>query len=276
MGKTVCSIEIYTSPEAAFLVNSFIVETENGIIVIDTQFLISTARELKQKIEANGKPLLAVIITHPHPDHFNGTIVLCEDKENLPVYATQATLDGIKATEAEKREFWKQKYGHDYPKATFFPNHILQPKDELIIDKVRFVIDELGAGESSTNTVIYLPDEKVLFASDLIYVEAHPWLAEGRSDAWLKQLEYLKKEYSEAQNIYAGHGGKTTLAALDEQSNYITDFRQTVRKELNHAGELTDEQKARLKAAMQERYAGYALEFLIDLNADGMVKEFVA
>ncbi len=275
MNKPYCSINIYKSPEAAFWVNSFIIETENGVVVIDTQFLVSTAQELKQKVEATGKPILAIIITHPHPDHFNGTIVLSPDKDGFPVYATQATFDGIKATEAEKREFWKQKYADDYPDATVFPNRLLQPKDELTIDGVHFVIDELGAGESLTNTVIYLPNEKILLASDLVYERAHPWLAEGRSTAWLKHLEYLKIEYGAAKTVYAGHGGKTSLVAVDEQAEYIRDFTRIVQDETNGSSKLSDDQKAHIKTIMQERYAGYALEFLIDLNTDGLMNKFI-
>lgn len=256
MKNSNCSISVYTSSEAAFFVNSFIIETENGVIVVDTQFLVSTAQELKQKIAVTSKPLLAVIITHPHPDHFNGTIVLSEGTDDLPIYATQATFDGIRATEAEKRAFWKQKYGDDYPNETAIPNRILQPKDELTIDGVRFIVDELGAGESLTNTVLYLPDEKVLLASDLVYERAHPWLAEGRSKAWLKHLAYLKTEYRETETVYAGHGGKTSLAAFDEQATYIKDFSPLVQDETNNTDQLSDEQKARIKAATQERCAG--------------------
>lgn len=64
-------ISVFTSSEPAFLVNSVIIETQNGIIVVDAQFLVSEAQKLKQQIEQLGKPLLAVIITHPHPDHLH-------------------------------------------------------------------------------------------------------------------------------------------------------------------------------------------------------------
>lgn len=268
------SVKVYQSPEKAFWVNSFLIETAGSVVVIDTQFLVSTAQELKRRIEAIGKPLSAVIVSHPHPDHFNGTIVLSEGNEDLPVYATQATLDGIKATEASKREFWTKSYGDDYPRETFFPNRTLQPQDEITIDGVRFVIDELGAGESLTNTVIYLPEEKILFASDLIYDGAHPWLAEGRSAAWLKHLNYLKTAYSDAETVYAGHGGKTTLAAVDEQIKYIEEFSRLVKNATANGKTLGEEEKNQIAAATKAQYQNLALEFLIDSNADGLATEF--
>lgn len=267
-------ISVYSSPETAFFVNSFIIETQNGVIVLDTQFLVSEARKLQQKVEQLSKPLLGVIVTHPHPDHFNGVSVLCE-KLDIPIYATQSTLDGIKAVEATKREFWKQTYGDDYPDSTTLPNQIVESKEELTIDGVNLVIDDLGAGESADITVIYLPLEKVLIASDLLYHKVHPWLAESRSKAWIEQIDYVKKTYADAEIVYAGHGSEGRLEALDGQLEYIRFFQELVGNYLFPARSLANEAKAQITKTMQNRYPGYPLEFLIEVNVDGVVKELV-
>ena len=268
-------ISVFKSPESALLVNSFIIETQNGIIVIDTQFLVSEARKLKQEVEKLGKPLLGVIVTHPHPDHFNGVGVLCEYLE-IPIYATQSTVDDIKAIEAGKREFWKQVYGDDYPNSTTLPNRIVESKEELVIDGIHLVIDDLGAGESSDITVIYLPSEKILLASDLLYYKVHPWLAEGRSKAWVKQIEYVKSTYAEAEVVYAGHGSESSLDALNGQIEYLQFFQELVGKYLKADEELGEAAKAQIKQTMQTHYPGYPLEFLIDMNADGVAKELAS
>jgi len=267
-------ISVFTSPEPAFLVNSFMIETQDGVIVIDTQFLVSEARKLKQEVEKLNKPLLGIIVTHPHPDHFNGVGILCETL-NIPIYATQATLDGIKAVEATKREFWKHTYGDDYPDSTTLPNQIVKSKEELVIDGVTLVIDDLGAGESSDITVIYLPSEQTLIASDLLYHKVHPWLAESRSQAWIEQIGYLKNTYADAAIVYAGHGSEGNLDALDGQLEYIHFFRELVSNHLTSDGVLADDAKATIKQTMQTRYPGYPLEFLIEMNADGVAKELV-
>jgi glyoxylase-like metal-dependent hydrolase (beta-lactamase superfamily II) len=267
-------ISVFTSSETAFLVNSSIIETQNGIIVVDAQFLVSEAQKLKQQIEQLGKPLLAVIVTHPHPDHFNGVGILCENLET-PIYATQSTLDDIKTIEAGKRAFWKQTYGDDYPDSTTLPNQIVRSKEELVIDGVNLVIDDLGAGESSDIMVIYLPSTKALIASDLLYHKVHPWLAEGRSTAWVEQIEYVKNTYSAAEIVYAGHGSEGNLDALDGQREYIQFFYQLVRDRITSDGALVDDAKAHIKETMQTRYPNYPLEFLIEMNIDGIVNELI-
>lgn len=211
-------IHTYSSPANAFLVNSFLIETSNGVVLIDTQFLISEAKKLKEFIQKIEKPLLGIIITHPHPDHFNGAVVIAEDMNELPIYATQATLDGIKASEASKRQFWTKTYGSDYPQSTTFPNQIVASDEPLVIDGVEIVIDDLGAGESTDITIIYLPQIKTLIASDLVYNKVHPWLAESRSQAWLDQIQVVKANYKDAQTVFAGHGTDGELSILDEQA----------------------------------------------------------
>ncbi len=268
-------LSVYSSPEPAFLVNSFIIETQNGVIVIDTQFLVSQALKLQHEVENLGKPMLGVIVTHPHPDHFNGVSLLCKNLD-IPIYATQSTLDEIKAVEATKRKFWKQTYGDDYPDSTTFPNQIVESKEELVIDGVTLTIDDLGAGESSDITVIYLPSEKTLIASDLLYHKVHPWLAESRSKAWIEQIGYVKKTYADAEVVHAGHGSEGRLDALDEQLEYIRFFRELVGNHLLPNEDLVDDAKAQIKKIMQNRYSGYPLEFLIEMNIDGIAKELAS
>lgn len=265
-------LSVYSSPEPAFFVNSFIIETENGVIVIDTQFLVSQALKLQAEVKKLDKPILAIIITHPHPDHFNGTSILCESLD-IPIYSTQATLEEIKAIEAPKREFWKQSYGDDYPDSTRLPNRVIKSKEALVIDGMKLLVDDLGAGESSDITVIYLPDEKILIASDLLYHKAHPWLAESRSQAWIEQIEYVKTTYADAEIVYAGHGPEGTLAALDQQLEYIQFFQELVSNHLTPDGVLADKAREQIKQAVQTQYPGYPLEFLIEMNVDGIVKE---
>jgi len=50
----------------SFFVNSFWIESEKGLILIDAQALTSNAKKLAALMKTSGKPLKGVIITHPH------------------------------------------------------------------------------------------------------------------------------------------------------------------------------------------------------------------
>src|SRR5919109_3780818 len=57
-------IHNYTSSGLA-PVNSWIIETKNGVVVVDTQRQFSEAKKLLNEVEKINKPILGVIITHP-------------------------------------------------------------------------------------------------------------------------------------------------------------------------------------------------------------------
>jgi hypothetical protein len=50
----------FSPSERAFLVNSFVLEGERSVVVIDTEFLVSSVPALRAKLDAIGKPLAAL------------------------------------------------------------------------------------------------------------------------------------------------------------------------------------------------------------------------
>src|SRR4029453_12490789 len=57
--------------EGAF-VNAYLVETDSGVVAIDGLLTVSDSRAMREGLERLGKPLLAVLLTHSHPDHYGG------------------------------------------------------------------------------------------------------------------------------------------------------------------------------------------------------------
>jgi glyoxylase-like metal-dependent hydrolase (beta-lactamase superfamily II) len=76
----------YRAAEAGLCVNSYLVEAESGVVVVDTNLLVCDIAALRARLAALKKPLLAVLVTHAHPDHSNGVLDLVKDRE-VPVYA---------------------------------------------------------------------------------------------------------------------------------------------------------------------------------------------
>ena len=88
-------IHNYTSSGLA-PVNSWIIETKNGVVVVDIQRQFSEAKKLLNEVEKINKPILGVIITHPHPDHINGAAALLNGTANVPIYSTKSTFNIMK------------------------------------------------------------------------------------------------------------------------------------------------------------------------------------
>jgi glyoxylase-like metal-dependent hydrolase (beta-lactamase superfamily II) len=269
------TIHVYFSSAETFFVNSFLIETDTGVIVVDSQFLISTATELSARLDALGKPLAAVIITHPHPDHYNGLPILLQGRPSVPVYANAATIAGIRATQAEKRAAWTPVYGDDYPAVDGLPDHEIGPDETLEIAGSELRLIDLGAFECADNSIIHLPQADALIASDLIYNGAHPWLAEHRTAAWLERLDDVEARFGHVRTVYAGHGQPGTPALFDEQRRYIAGFRSRISGALE-GGVLPPAALASIVAETRKGREGWPLDALIEMNARAVAQEIAA
>jgi glyoxylase-like metal-dependent hydrolase (beta-lactamase superfamily II) len=264
----------YVSDEKGFAVNSWLVPTASGLVVIDTQFTVSEAENLSRAIAKTARPLRAVIITHPHPDHFNGICRLLQIAR-VPVYATRATIDGIHATADAKRAQWKPTYGADYPDQTCEPDSIVADNAAVRIDGTGFQIRDFGPGEASEESIIVVPSLKAVFVGDLIYQNMHPWLAEGRSELWLKQLDRLAGSIPPDFTIYPGHGAVAGTVVIGAQRKYIVNFRNATKSAIGSKG-LSPEASQTLVAETRTQYRGWPLETLIPVNAAAIAKEIAS
>jgi glyoxylase-like metal-dependent hydrolase (beta-lactamase superfamily II) len=277
-------IHNYTSPPPG-PVNSWIIESKNGVVVIDTQRQLSEGKNVLEEVKKINKPILGVIITHPHPDHINGAEALLNGTANVPIYSTQSTFDIMKNDKGGLIALSKQILGNDYSNQTILPNNIVKSGKNITIDEITYNFEDIGPGEAGDMTLIYLPSQKILFTGDVVNNRMHSFLAEGRSSEWIKQIEYIMQNYSNAEILFPGHGQSgPPKTLLDEQLNYINTFRSLVeqQQQMQSAAEvggenITEEGKARIKSELQSIYPNYisvaTLSNMLDINIDAVAKE---
>src|ERR687890_248249 len=267
-------------------VNSWIIESKNGVVVIDTQRQLSEGKNVLEEAKKINKPILGVIITHPHPDHINGAEALLNGTANVPIYSTQSTVDIMKNDKGGLIALSKQILGNDYSNQTILPNNIVKSGKNITIDEITYNFEDIGPGEAGDMTLIYLPSQKILFTGDVVNNRMHPFLAEGHSSEWIKQIEYIMQNYSDAEILFPGHGQSgPPKTLLDEQLNYINTFRSLVeeqQQQMQSAAEvggenITEEGKARIKSELQSIYPNYisvaTLSNMLDINIDAVAKE---
>ena len=141
-------------------VNSWIIESRNGVVIIDAQRTLSEANNALDEIRRINKPILGVIITHPHPDHIGGTAVLLNGTSNVPIYSTQFTYNIMKNDTGGLIAFAKRLHGNDYPDQVVLPNRIVNSGENVNIDGITYNFEDIGPGEGGDMMLIYLPEQK--------------------------------------------------------------------------------------------------------------------
>lgn len=103
----------------------------------------------------------------------------------------------------------------------------------------------------------------------------HPWLAEGRSERWLRQLDRLQTSIPQDYTIYPGHGAAAGTVVIGAQRRYIEDFRNAAKSGLGSTG-FSPEASETLVAKTRAQYPGWPLEMLIPINAAAIAQEFAS
>lgn len=271
-GETV--IHPYVSTAEGIFANAYIIEMENSLVVVDATLTVSTSAGLNEQINHLGKPVEAILITHAHPDHYNGLGNLTEESE-IPIYSTQAVLDEITETDAVKEEQWTPMFGDEWPRNRIFPNTTVEDGETITIGDVEFTVRELGPGESH-NDMYWLMDDgnrQAAFIGDVVLHEVHAYLADGHYNEWLENLSLLKDELQGTEILYPGHGEPGGLELLDWQARYIDTYAGHVKELLGDRDRLTEEDKTELTTRMKEFLPNDKLEFLIALSADVVAEQ---
>ncbi len=111
---------------------------------------------------------------------------------------------------------------------------------EFSLGGVEFHVVHPGAAHSPGDAYVWLPEYKVVFSGDIIYVERLlSLMAFSSSKAWIRAFSAL--EALQPEHVVPGHGKPTTLEAARQSTlDYLTMLREEVGDFMDQGGVIQD------------------------------------
>ena len=255
------AIEVVTSPDDQFSVNSVIVEGGDEVMLVDVQLTKTAAEKVLQRIKETKKTLSTIYITHEHADHFLGLEVFKGAYPGVRIIATSAVVDRINKVYREKLDKWQK----------VLPSAATSQVVEIsIFDGGQFnfggsriqVIKDIQ-GDTDQNTMLWIPGQRILISGDVLFNDIHVYTAETDSKTRAKWLDTLRK-VRELEPLLVIPGHSKDGAALDAST--AVDF--TERYLLGFEEELkTAKDPQGLINAMKERFPTAGLVLALERGA---------
>ena len=208
-----------------------------GIVVIDVQRDLVHAAEAVAAVRAVGKPVRAVLITHPHPDHYTGVGLFRQAFPGVVVYASRATADTIRNDTYGASAATQRDAPGITPQVFVPPGETFDGNTTLEIDGLTIVARELGRGEAHSTTAYYLPATQDLFVGDAVINRLHGPILEAAAGSWLSILDRLETAFPDARTVHPGHGASGPPSTLYEDERiYLRICRKIAAEEIARSG----------------------------------------
>ena len=227
------------------LVNvSGIVATAEGVVVFDGMEDTAASQRLRRAAEGLGRgPVRLLVAGSWAPgDRTSGNDAF----RDVPIVSHRDARQKLV-------EYWATAKGPAPP----LPTIAFDSRLDLHLGGKEIRLLYLGRGHAPGDVVMYLPEEQILFSSELFFNRVFPGLRTGFSREWIETIDRIKAVG--AKLVVPGHGdladAETLRGRLDEFRQSLVDLRAEVDKAYR-AGHPVEEA---IREVSLPRYRGWQL-----------------
>ena len=223
--------------------NSLIIITNYQVIVAGSHFIPETTRELLDFVSTlTPIPVRYIILTHHHRGYNHIDFDL---PANAEIIASGPTWLALKS---EFRQIKNQ--------VTFFDRGLTMKRGNTLI-----VISATERGHSEGDILVYLPEEGVLFTSDLFFNDVAGYMGDGSFRDWIGSLDIMAS--IDAGIVVPGLGGVTNTDGILRFQAFFRAFTTEVLRLIDKGLEI-EAAKRQFSLPQYESMPGYKAFF--DVN----------
>mgnify|MGYP006323726503 FL=1 len=214
--------------------NTGIIVGDDAVLVADTQATPTMAADVIRRIrEVTDKPIKYVVLSHYHavrvlgatgyrPDH----IIASRDTYELIIERGEQDM------KSEIERFPRLFRAVESVPGLTWPTIVFEKRMTLMLGKLRVEIMQVGRGHTKGDTVVWLPDDRVLFSGDLVEYDATPYTGDAYLQDWPATLDAIAALGPE--KLVPGRGAALlnpaqVKAGLDGTRAFVTEMFAAVR-----------------------------------------------
>lgn len=208
----------------AFFNNPGFVITSEGVVVVDTGSSVQIGEMLIRQIKkVTDKPVVTVINTHYHGDHFLGNHAFVDAYPNVDIYAHQATIDKIKSGQGEFWYDFMQRTSGNAITGTIItpPTKTLEDGDVIKLGDTTIKVHQFGKAHTEADLIVEVVEESTVFLGDV----AMRRIANMADGSFLGTIETMKKSRDlGAKHYVLGHGPHDNVSICDDMQQFCEDI----------------------------------------------------
>ncbi|MBK6600707.1 MAG: MBL fold metallo-hydrolase [Betaproteobacteria bacterium] len=214
--------------------NTGIVIGDDAVMVVDTQATPVMAQDVVRRIRAvTDKPIRYVTLSHYHAVRVLGASGYAPEH----VIASRDTFDliverGAQDMQSEIERFPRLFRAVESVPGLTWPTIVFERRMTLMMGRLQVEIMQLGRGHTKGDTVVWLPQERILFAGDLVEYDATPYTGDAYLGDWPATLDAIAA--LEPRQLVPGRGAalktpEAVRAGLDGTRAFVTALFESVR-----------------------------------------------
>jgi glyoxylase-like metal-dependent hydrolase (beta-lactamase superfamily II) len=213
--------------------NTGIIVGDNAVIVVDTQATPVMAQDVIRRIrEVTDKPIKYVILSHYHAVRVLGASAYEPDH----IIASQDTYDliverGAADMQSEIERFPRLFRAVESVPGLTWPTLVFQQQMTLWLGNLEVRVRQLGRGHTKGDTVVWLPQDQVLFSGDLVEFDATPYAGDAYFADWPSALDAIAALQPRALVPGRGAALKTpteVVKALESTRSFVSELYRCV------------------------------------------------